>query len=323
MPRFIILERRRDYYVDQLKDKSDAIILDAATPRDAHVKGFTYSGAFFQSQEWASLMRRFNRELEAYSNACRIMGTYRLPSTRRNPQETRIPFPPVDLPSLKAFIRSGNQKREQRRDDKRWRQIEKEVVKMSKLVKKFQNESKAPTRVILYLEGLDCAGKSSTGMLICQALQRCGYSVSIAQHNRPPTPEQREKPWMDRIRFEYPDDLYDEEMPDYASVVWDRGPAGDFVYGGLQELPLDQKLKRYEEFRAYDYTCRSQGVLFCKVMFVTDRDSIAATLGKRLAHKKIVQDLRTWLDANSREHAYEGLTAIEAHIDPTDFGKCK
>jgi hypothetical protein len=48
--------------------------------------------------------------------------------------------------------------------------------------------------------------------------------------------------------------------------------------------------------------------------------SIAATLGKRLAHKQIVRDLRTWHDANSVvAQVREGLDAIELHIDPTDF----
>jgi hypothetical protein len=59
------------------------------------------------------------------------------------------------------------------------------------------------------------------------------------------------------------------------------------------------------------------GVLFLKLLFVADKDSIALTLGKRLAHKTIAQtDLKTWLDANSIEHDREGLAEIEDHIDP-------
>ena len=78
-------------------------------------------------------------------------------------------------------------------------------------------------------------------------------------------------------------------------------------------------MERYEEFRQYDLQCHQDGVLFCKVFFVADRDSIAATLGKRLAQKKMVQDLRVWLDANSVAHDRRDLEEIEAHIDPTDF----
>ena len=95
---------------------------------------------------------------------------------------------------------------------------------------------------------------------------------------------------------------------------------GDFVYGNLNELSTKEKLERYTEFRQYDYNCRLNDVLFCKVFFVADRDSIAKTLGKRLAHKKIARDLHAWLDANNSVKEYrEGLQEIEAHIDPTDF----
>lgn len=78
-------------------------------------------------------------------------------------------------------------------------------------------------------------------------------------------------------------------------------------------------MEKYEEFRKYDAKCREEGVLFFKLLFVSDKDSIAATLGKRLAHKQIVRDLHTWLDANSVHHVHEGLEQIEKHIDPTDF----
>lgn len=321
MPRYIQLERRQRYYADQIAKESDANILDAATPREARVQGFTYSGAFFQSQEWAALKLRFDRELVDYSNACLIMKTQRMPTSKRNPQQAKAAQPPKDLASLKAFIRSGRQNRKQRRDDSRFKDIEAQVQKMAKIVAKYQKQKKAPAQVILYLEGLDCAGKSSTGMLICKALEKCGYSVNVAQHNRPPTPEQKAKPWMDRIRFEYPVDMYSDvdDTPAYSSLVWDRGPAGDFVYGSFSGLPLDEKLKRYEEFRTFDLNCRKEGVMFCKVFFVSDRDSIASTLGKRLAQKKIARDLHTWLDANSSEQFREGLAEIELHIDPTDF----
>jgi hypothetical protein len=226
MPRYIELERRQRYYADQIEEESDANILDAATPREARVVGFTYSGAFFQSQEWAALKLRFDRELEDYSNACLIMKTQRVSAWQRNPQQAKSAQPPKDLASLKAFIRSGRQNRKQRRDDNRFKELGAQVQKMAQVVAKYQKEKKAPTQVILYLEGLDCAGKSSTGMLICQALEMCGYSVSVAQHNRPPTPERKAKPWTDRIRFEYPSDMYSDGNDDtaYSSLVWDRGP---------------------------------------------------------------------------------------------------
>jgi hypothetical protein len=88
----------------------------------------------------------------------------------------------------------------------------------------------------------------------------------------------------------------------------------------MASLPMDVKVDRYEEFKEFDTQCRRDGILFCKLFFVTNRDAIAATLGKRLAQKKIARDLHTWLDASHDGDLYrEGLAEIDLHIDPTDF----
>lgn len=72
----------------------------------------------------------------------------------------------------------------------------------------------------------------------------------------------------------------------------------------------------------FDATCAKENILFCKFLFVADRDSIAKSLGKRLAHKKICKDLHIWLDASSGKGGQisrTGLAEIDDHIDPTDF----
>jgi hypothetical protein len=110
---------------------------------------------------------------------------------------------------------------------------------------------------------------------------------------------------------------------DVFVVSQDRGPAGDFVYGALASAPEEVKRQRYREFMEFDAKCREDGVLFIKLLFVTDRDSIARTLGKRLGSQRIGQDLKKWLDA-SCGHAdgtieRAGLAEIEDHLDSTDF----
>lgn len=107
----------------------------------------------------------------------------------------------------------------------------------------------------------------------------------------------------------------------YPFILWcnDFITAGDFVYGKLNQLSTEQKLEHYLEFHQFEEECLSNGIMFCKLLFVTSRDSISTTLGKRLAHKEIVRDLHTWLDANSIHHERDGLNEIENHIDPTDF----
>jgi hypothetical protein len=316
MPRYIVLERKICSSSQMSGVNSELAILDAAVLPEASISGFTYSGAFFKSQEWAALTTRYNETIQCYENACRTFGTVGA-LKGKDPIRTT----PTDLATLKAFIRSGNKSWKIRKDRKKWKQLDAEIKTLSNQVSKYQKRGVAPKRVILYLEGLDCSAKSSTGGLIFSALEGCGYTVRTAQHNRPPSDLQRQKPWMDRGRFEYPNDVYGpgEVVPEYTALVWDRGPAGDFVYGKFGDLDEVEKEAKYDEFRSYDTKCRQEGVLFCKLLFVADRDSIASTLGKRLAHKKIARDLRIWLDANSIEHTREGLEEIERHIDPTDF----
>lgn len=84
-------------------------------------------------------------------------------------------------------------------------------------------------------------------------------------------------------------------------------------------MPPELKNSRYIDFHKFEEDCLSNGILFCKLLFVSSRDAISKTLGKRLAHKGIVRDLHTWLDANSIHHERDGLNEIENHIDPTDF----
>ena len=385
MPMYIVLERQQhvvegfDSGEDSLAaaalDLVDPILSAATTPITAVATGYTYNGAFFKSQEWAALVARYYEELESYNSACRKLGTRKTASGRKRRQTKggadgyftsnyTSTSPPNNLRTLKEYIRSGHIVKRKRKDLKRNKQLLKEVNNMISTISTYQKHDLAPKRIILYLEGLDCSGKSSTAGLICNSLENCGYTVATIQHNRPPTPFQRSQPWMSRCRFEYPDDVIHgsgvddgtnieedgtaevsggvitegdtattttastskTKSDEYMALVWDRGPAGDFVYGKLDELNLEGKLKKYGEFRQYDKQAFHQdGILFFKLLFVSDKDSIASTLGKRLAHVHIVNDLRTWLYSNSnlsegaKDVIDEGLQEIELHIDPTDF----
>lgn len=68
-----------------------------------------------------------------------------------------------------------------------------EILRTLKKEKRDRKEegTYAPKGVILYFEGLDCSGKSSTGGLVQAALEKAGYQVVMRQYNRPPTAEQR------------------------------------------------------------------------------------------------------------------------------------
>jgi len=236
MPRYIILARRfRPYSALNMWDASDANIFDAAIPPEAEIQGFTYSGAYFTSQEWAALKNRYVEELASYNNACKIMGTPRSHIDSTKLQHNEIAFPPTDLITLKAFIRTGHTGKKRRKEKRRWKQVQASVQKLVNSIEKYKAKCVAPNGVILYFDGLDCSGKSSTGGLICDALEKSGYTVSLVQYNRPPTEEEKKRPWMDR--FETPLEDTASKNDTYAALVWDRGPAGDFgMYSWVKAL---------------------------------------------------------------------------------------
>jgi polyphosphate kinase 2 (PPK2 family) len=294
------------------------------------LEGYAYQGAFFSPHHFAELKQMYDKQLLAYEAACK-----KLPIVSKN---TRRGGPPRDLPTLKTFLEAGKKSKKRKQNIRERNELQKVVRSVAKeilaLMKKEKKRGEgghrlAPKGVILYFEGLDCSGKSSTGGLVQAALEQSGYDVGMRQYNRPPTAEQRMRPWMDRFDVPGSSSILDlsekqDEDGEHIGLVWDRGPAGDFVYGNLNELSPEEKKKRYEEFMDFDRECREKDILFLKLFFVTNRDSIAKTLGKRLAQKKMARDLTTWLQAcRSRgeveDVSFEGLEAISAHIDPTDF----
>ena len=340
MPRYIVLEFEDS--VDRRQRWSEFLSKQIIEGPPV-VEGYCYNGAFFSPHHFAEMKQMYDRQLLAYDMACKAMC---------KPQTGRSPNPPSDLLSLKAFLNDGKPSRVRRKNRRQERQLHGGVAKVSRELKAMMTPNKgadtccAPRGVILYFEGLDCAGKSSTGGLVERALIDAGYAVDMRQYNRPPTAEEKVRPWMDR--FETPnmsgtvalavcDGAGEGEAVtmkmlenciehNHAALVWDRGPAGDFVYNPeFRAMGMDQRREKYREFMEFDRWCFQNRILFLKLLFVTNRDSIASTLGKRLAQKHMAQDLETWLKSSRGGESeygsigFEGLDAIKMHIDPTDF----
>lgn len=331
LPRYIVLEK------EDSQDRRAAWSELLASKRwegPSVVEGYAYEGAFFSQHHFAEMKETYDKQLLAYNTACRNMA--------KKHDKTG---PPTDLPTLKLFLAQGKLPRKKKKNDREYRNLQADVRKVARKLKSMMSGKAgctAPHGVILYFEGLDCSGKSSTGGLVQQALYDAGFNVEMRQYNRPPTEEQKRRPWMDR--FEVPDtstslaiDGGESGESDsskmagqcvghrHTVVIWDRGPAGDFVYGALGKASEAEKRERYREFMTFDAECRKKNILFVKLFFVTNRDSIASTLGKRLAQRKMVQDLRNWLKASYGDEKakeaipMEGLDFIDMHIDPTDF----
>lgn len=232
--------------------------------------------------------------------------------------------------SLKKFLDTGELRRKQKREKSDHHQLQACVAKVTKQLQSMLANTKgctAPQGVILYLEGLNCAKKASTGGLIQQALDDAGYRVEKKHYNRPPTENEKSQPWMSR--FKLPDTLpaptdggesggMDGDGKsnengctehNHVAVVWNSGPAGSFVYDSLAEASDEEKSDRYREFKEFDHRCFKNNILVMKLYVVTTRDAIARRMGKHLGKEKVMQDLKAWLKASYGDQKAEDVMA--------------
>lgn len=195
------------------------------------IEGYCYEGAFFSPHHFAEMKVKYDKQLSAYHKACQAMSKVRL---------GRRPGPPSDPAALKLFLADGKRARQRRKNDREYKTLQARVAKVARRLKGMmaaKNGCSAPKGVILYFEGLDCSGKSSTGGLVQEALEQAGFDVELVQYNRPPTAEQKLRPWMDR--FKVPETklgVNENGKPvvckdhRHKAIVWDRGPAGTLIY---------------------------------------------------------------------------------------------
>lgn len=232
MPRYIVVEFENS--VDR-RAKWSEYISKKIYEGPPVLEGYCYQGAFFSPHHFAELKEKYDEELMMYDNACKAMC---------KPRAGRNPNPPTDLLSLKAFLVDGKLGRKRKKNAREGRTLQNRVQQVAnelKAMMKMKNPDGtccAPNGIILYFEGLDCSGKSSTGGLVEQAMQLAGYNITMEQYNRPPTAEQKLRPWMDRFAVpggtvavavpEGSEEEIDKKLIDecidhsHDALVWDR-----------------------------------------------------------------------------------------------------
>jgi hypothetical protein len=162
MPLYIVLEKEDS--VDT-RGSWSSFVNEFIFSGPSVIEGYCYHGAFFSPYHFAELKERYDEELRCYDNACKLMS---------RPDASNLPRPPTDLKSLKAFIELGRRPRERKKNAARYRHLQGEIDKVAKQIKNMMHQKNstgdlgciAPKGVILYFEGLDCSGKSSTGTLL-------------------------------------------------------------------------------------------------------------------------------------------------------------
>jgi len=198
IPKYIVLEHAES---QDTRGVWSQYLSQLIYPGPPVVEGYCFKGAFFNSFQYASLREKYDSELSAYDRACKLMNSM-------NPSSQN---PPTDLLSLKAFLETGRTEKQKEKRAAKFRYQEAVVARLVKVIRAKIGQmgggaggsgvitSKAPVGIILYLDGLDCVGKSSTSTKVQAALEQAGYKVTMCRYNKPPTAEEKKRPWMERF----------------------------------------------------------------------------------------------------------------------------
>jgi polyphosphate kinase 2 (PPK2 family) len=218
---------------------------------------------------------------------------------------------PTTFDALKSFIDGGKGKSAQKKDLARDAEVEAKVAGLTEKLDAMKQAGTAPRAIVVYTDGPDGAGKSSTGTIVLRSLTSAGYLTGVVSFKAPSEAE-RAQHWLQRFR--------DRGVPggDAEAVFWDRGPAGDAVYG--DKSPTAVK-KMAGELRTFERDLENDGVLLFKVHIYADQEKQARTFGKRLARQHAADLIEAKLEKRGAltEAASAALDNIRQKIDGDDL----
>ncbi|MEQ8278847.1 MAG: hypothetical protein RMA76_30115 [Deltaproteobacteria bacterium] len=253
-------------------------------------EGVALGGAMFAPDHYAALEDKFVEVLEAFT-----AGTAGLPARAL----------PTDLIGVKATVRRGESPKRMLRRAEKDAEMAAMQARLTEVIRQRQRAGEAPRGVVLYIAGADAVGKTSTGKLVMDAFVAAGYAPRHI-HFRAPDPEERSAP-LERFTRGFPGDG--------EIVFWDRGPAGDAVYGPLEPAVVGAKVADLSRDLA------DEGVLMLSVELFADPEKQARTLGKRLARRAIADRLAEQLDREGllTPERLAGIEEIRETLDVGDF----
>ena len=260
---------------------------------DKDKRGVYFQGTVFKPKQWAAFQERYQTEVARFVRAVKA-GDQPLPD---------------DLDELKAFLALGMPAAERAEEAAQEAEIAAGLATLSGQLADMRAAGTAPRGVVVYVAGPDAAGKTSTGGIIMQALEAAGYA-GRSDSFKAPSAEERAQHWLKR---------FERGIPAEGEVVfWDRGPAGDSVYGPADDARAKVMGKELEAFEA---ELRAQGILLVKVELSADPMKQAATFGKRLARQHIAARLEVALAAPGAltDEGQAGLAEVKGKLDTADF----
>jgi polyphosphate kinase 2 (PPK2 family) len=218
---------------------------------------------------------------------------------------------PTTFDQLKAFIDGARPAEVRAKDALEDAQIQGRLDAVTDKLEKLRAAGQAPRSIIVYADGPDGTGKTSTGAIVLSAITKAGYDTDAVSF-KAPTAAEREQHWLQRFQ--------DRGVPtgEQTARFWDRGPAGDAVYG---DKTAAEAKKMAGELRALERGLAEQGVLLFKVHVYADQEKQADTFGKRLGRQGAADELEQALakrgPINDATHA--ALDNIRSKINGGDI----
>lgn len=216
---------------------------------------------------------------------------------------------PTSLDALKALGAAGQSAQKQKKEAAEAAEIAEATAALTASLSALKAAGQAPKGIIVYVEGPDGAGKTSTGAIVMQALEDAGYKPR-GEVFKAPTEAERKQHWLER---------FERGVPKKGEVVfWDRGPSGDAVYG---KPSAAKKAQMGQEFQAFEEKLAEDGVLMFKLELYASQEKQAETFGKRLARQAMAHQIGGALTARGgmTEAQRQDLALIAGKIDADDF----
>jgi polyphosphate kinase 2 (PPK2 family) len=260
--------------------------------------GFLIGGAMLPKKEWHALAERYEEEIERFVRARKRQGRSSLP---------------LDFDALKTFSLSGEHEKDRVREVEHEREIEVSLEALTAKLIELERSGLAPQGIVFYVDGPDGAGKTSTGAIVADALEKAGFIIRRERFKGPTEGEaaavrEGRETWLAR---------FDRGLPARGeAVLWDRGPAGDPVYGSVDAASVQ---RMGEEFTGWERDLRARGVLMIKVELHASPEKQAATFGKRLARQMIADRIADIIRQGSDPVELAQLDEIAHKIDGDDF----
>ena len=257
-------------------------------------KVVAFSQSVVTKSQWDKIRKRFDKVVKQFEASKSI--------------DPDAPLP-TDLNALKKFLDKGLSQSEKQKDDSKAKELDARLNRLAARIENLKEQEIAPKGVVVYVAGPDAAGKSSTGAIVIKALETAGFTCR-RESFKAPTAEERNQHWLSRFNRGVP--------AENQAVFWDRGPAGDSVYGDISKLQTAIMGREINEFEA---KLRNDNILVMKIELFASLDKQADTFGKRLGRQFIAENIRTELQKTGQmtPEAEEGLRQIMTKVDDDDF----